>query len=793
MTAVMALRAAIHNLCSIPVKDLPSTAEYIATTISECSAILSVPANQGQSAGEPDRAVLLQKLKARITSLLQDKTVEGRWTGVILVKATVESGKWEILRGCESWVRHILAVLGKPDPLSLKKLGILCLTRIFQLTHAYPTLTREITTPTLPQFITACLNIISTQAGTDKRRTLKYGNSLTDTVLCSFLTLLPNHPTIFRPFSGQLHSLVLPLVASSNSANVIPQSTRWAAQQLLISLHNCAPKNTGNEEWTNAIRSTILSAHRTTDHLFRAVVEHWNSVDSTLRYGIDRRPSHAPIGNDGLDPLGLPAWTGIQQGSGRLVGLLELLSSFLKSKSNSTVSVPVGSILDLTCRLGSISPLSFSGEHGASINPEIGRDEREGLLSVIPAMYVAALGVLQSLLEVFGSENPSIARSCLEQTIWMFTSSNSVRSVREAAYKCFTTSLMILGPTLTKSDIASLAPALQASCSDLVPIKDSTTVTENTVPSGKGKTTSTGTTNADAFLQNKAKVLPENYTITEFGPLAESATRVLLTTLTYVQTEHIPLSLRAKIDRTSILSGNSDLMMTCVLNPIPMTESQRGHPSILPFLARSQPNNFRVEGLLRPRMPVIFTGVGRRGRTETEDHENYNEVETHGGDTESRPYPNVRESLAERFGPRPAPVSVENTTLPSDAEIGNKRRHQDDVDNAFPAGSPQFDKRPRIQHDTPTSSDALPSGQVAQALEVLSSSLGRSNDQDTLKTNVFPGPREIKHSAQNKPLEPSQPPTAIQGNEEVSATGADSDDEIPQLNIESDTDDDGGD
>lgn len=112
MTAVMALRAAVHNLCTIPVKELTSTAEYIATTISESSAILSVPANQGQSAGEPDKAVLLQKLKARITSLLQDKTVEGRWAGVVIMKATVESGRWEILRGCEPWARHILAILG---------------------------------------------------------------------------------------------------------------------------------------------------------------------------------------------------------------------------------------------------------------------------------------------------------------------------------------------------------------------------------------------------------------------------------------------------------------------------------------------------------------------------------------------------------------------------------------------------------------------------------------------------------------------------------------------------------
>ncbi|EGE03948.1 hypothetical protein TEQG_02982 [Trichophyton equinum CBS 127.97] len=790
MTAVMALRAAVHNLCTIPVKDLPSTAEYIATTISESSAILSVPANQGQSAGEPDKAVLLQKLKARITSLLQDKTVEGRWAGVVIVKATVESGGWEILRGCEPWARSILAILGKPDPFSLKKLGILCLTRIFQLTHPYPTLTREITTPMLPQFIIACLNIVSTLGGTKNCRTLKHGNPLVDTVLCSFLTLLPNHPTIFRPFLVQLHTLVRTLVASSNTQNAIPQSTRWAAQQLFISLHQCAPKNTGNEEWVKAIRSTILSAHRTTDHLFRSIVEHWKSVDSTLPQGTCTRPSHSAIGDFGIDPLELPPWSGIQQGTGRLVGLLELLSSFLKSRSSSTVSIPVGSILDLTCRLGSIAPPSISGEHGASINPEISRDEREALLSVIPPMHAASLDVLRSLLETFGAENPSIARSCLEQTIWMFTSSNSTRSVREAAYKCFITSLTILGPALTKPDVLSLVPVLQIACSDIVPPKDSPIVTENTNAGGKSKATSVGTTNADAFLQNKTKVALGCCATNMTGPLAESAVKLLLTTLAYVQTEHIPLSLRAKIDRTSILAGNSDLMLACVLNPIPSTESQRGHPSILPFLARSQPSNPKVEGLLRPRMPVIFTGAGRKGRVDIEDYENSTEVETHGGDSLSRQNPDVRESLAEKFGPRPVFFPTESTSLPSDVERGNKRRHQDDVDSALLPGSPQPDKRPRVENDMPTSSNTLPSGQVAQALDVLSSSLSGSNDQNTSKMNVFPEP-EINRPTQDKAQEPSQPREATKSHEKVPAADAESDDEIPQLNIESDTDEEG--
>ncbi|EEQ34070.1 hypothetical protein McanCB56680_002149 [Microsporum canis] len=788
MAAAIALRAAVHNLCSTPAKELPLTAEYIATTISECSVILSAPTNRSQPPGEPDRALLIQKLKARITSLLQDRTVEGRWTGVVLVKSMVESGKWEILRGCETWARSILAILGKPDPLSLKRLSILCLTRIFQLTHPYPTLTREITTPTLPQFITACLNIISTKVAADARRNLKYGNPLIDAVFCSLLTLLPNHPTIFRPFSAQIHSLVLPLIASSCSRNVVPESTGWAAQQLFISLHQCAPKNTANEEWIKAIRTTILATHRTADHLFRAIVEHWESVDSTLRQGTGHKPSDTLVGDDGPDPLGLPRWAGIQQGSGQLIGLLELLSSFLKSRSHATVSIPIGSILDLISRLASIIvPASTSGDDATSTNPEIGRDEKEALWSVIPSIHAATLDLQQTILELFGSESSAIARNCLEQTMWVFSSSSFNRSVRKAAYGCVSASLAILGPTLTKPGVSSLAPVISTSCNDLRPLKDSA-VTEKIVSGGNGKSGAAVTSNADAFLESKSKTNPGAHANVEPDTLTKESTKLLLDVLTYIPTELIPLSLRAKIDRTSIVTANSDLMMASVLNPISSSESQRGHPSVLPFLARNQPSNSKIEGLLRPRMPVIITGAGRRGNLELEHDEMEDEAEAYNSEMKSMPKVDPRESLAEKLGARHASVPAETATPPKDMAIGNKRRHPEDIDNTLRITSSQPDKRPRVQDDLPIASDALPSQQAAE-VDVPSRPLASLSDQDILKVNEFPEP-ETKHPIPNKISEPNLPPRAVQNHEETHMADTESDDEIPQLNIESDTDED---
>lgn len=106
MGSVQCLRAAVHQLTSTPTAELPFIASYLSSTLANCGPIISSPDTGGQ-----DAPLLIQRLKARITSLLQDKTVEGRWTGVVLVKAVVESGRWEILRGSEQWVRGLLGIL----------------------------------------------------------------------------------------------------------------------------------------------------------------------------------------------------------------------------------------------------------------------------------------------------------------------------------------------------------------------------------------------------------------------------------------------------------------------------------------------------------------------------------------------------------------------------------------------------------------------------------------------------------------------------------------------------------
>lgn len=111
MGSSTSLRAITHRLTTTPVEDLPHVAPYVAASLSDCSDIISSPQAKKTANSDDNDALLVNKLKARVASLVQDRTPQGRWTGVVLVKATIEAGQWEILHECAPWVRALLSIL----------------------------------------------------------------------------------------------------------------------------------------------------------------------------------------------------------------------------------------------------------------------------------------------------------------------------------------------------------------------------------------------------------------------------------------------------------------------------------------------------------------------------------------------------------------------------------------------------------------------------------------------------------------------------------------------------------
>jgi pre-rRNA-processing protein RIX1 len=221
-------------------------------------------------------------------------------------------------------------------------------------------------------------------------------------------------------------------------------------------------------------------------------------------------------------------------------------------------------------------------------------------------------------------------------------------------------------------------------------------------------------------------------------------------------------SVRAEIDRTIILTANKDAMLASVLNPIPAAKGRGAGSSLIPFLVRGYSDEMEVEALVRPRMPVLMTAPELDAYAEMEEDEEADEMA-------DEPFNAPSQSAS--FLTQPAATSVETQkTEPSAASAVplHKRTY--------------FEETSAELHSSPTSEK--------QPVQVK-----KARFEEKVQTPAsVPAYRPTKVEASMVPKQvpaTSQAP-ATQATSSVTAEALpvdDSDDELPALNIDPDTDD----
>lgn len=515
--------------------------------------------------------------------------------------------------------------------MTTKKLCIISLTRIFLLTREYQTLVREVTTPSIPGFISSCLDNVSLRTSSQSFRKPNAHSPLLETVLEALGELLPHHSTSFRPFVAQIRSLILPLIVPTPSNMLQDGSTKHsvaetdsttfrctaAAQRLFVLLHCCAAKNTSGDEWNKALRTTIANIHNTTDQVFRAVFEDWEHSNKTLTNNANPKGYGEVVSDAGLDLLGLPGWKGIHAGCERLSGLLQLLQSFLATQSSTMVSLPVGAVVDVTTRVLSLLVPAATDqrpyEGGPRLNPEIAREEREALWAILPQIHVTALRTLSTLLARLGAASSALSHGLLDLLLWLFRSEHTFEEIRTSTYELVLQILIQVGPSLPRSVVSSMSPLIRSSCKDLLPSQErpapNLRIPGNKTAQSNGMTS----VNADSFLVTATPSNPQN------RPGLQAAAAALLPLLLMsLPRNTLSFSLRSLIDRTAVLSRNKEAMLASVLNP---PTGKMGSSSIMPLLARALPETPAVEAVIRPRMPVLQRRRDDNGDIESDEDE----------------------------------------------------------------------------------------------------------------------------------------------------------------------------
>lgn len=597
MGSFATLRAVANRLTKASPEDLPQQIGYLANSItSNCEDLLS--------ASNPEHAVVIHKLRTRTSALLQDRSSEGRLCGIVIAKALVEVGGHALLSESGSWVRNLISCLNKPDPPEVKRLCISTITRIYLLTAEHQQLVREITTPTLPSFITSCLSNIKPFTTKIDGSTITRLSPVLDEVLRSLYLLLHHFAPTIRPNANSIKSICLSLLGDFTCNAHVQQ----AAENLLARLHYCAPRNTAAADWTQLCSQAIEAAHNTADLIFRAVIEDWTpNIPRVSKVTKKQRSAGIP---EQATPgaLGLGSWAGIAEGCQRLGADISLINTLVSSPHLQEVQIPLSAILDLTARLSYVLPPT--NQFALKNNNEITRDEREELWLNLPHIHVEVLSLFSSLVRTFKKALYPLSAAICQQVWDIFEAEHSNATIREHTYELFGILLEQDMLRITKNETRHYRQLVSCCCDDLIPGHEKNTSAAQTKP-GDQKSTVTRLT-----LEQQSKTTSPSMAQNK-SPYA-AAHKLLPMLLSHVAWHKLAggQALRTRLDSTSIFLQHHEAILASVLNPPrASTSTMTATPSLLPFLARTANDaastsmtpleQLSYEALLRPRMPAI--------------------------------------------------------------------------------------------------------------------------------------------------------------------------------------------
>jgi pre-rRNA-processing protein RIX1 len=539
----------------------------------------------------------------------------------------------------------------KRDPIAIKELSVVVLARIYMLTHKYQTLIREVVTPTLPAFTTACLQNLK-PVSTSKAAVITPPMSFTETVLEAFSMLISLYPTTLRPYISQIRSVVRPYLAPTSSDDVlVPQTLQDSSRRLATRLHIAAAKNGGADEWAKHFGGLIREIHETADQVFRGILENWEPSTGYTRQPVDfgAEPSGGSTSTERL-----PQWVGIQAGSERMTGLLGCLTECLRCATKVAVTIPISTVMDFITRVSLIIPPVPGKDKNeyAQMNAAIGREEKDDLWAVFPDIQVATLQLTHAMVRRLGKNFTPLAQETLDQVVRIVDTGYRLPEVRSIAFALTIELLQLNGPTMPKAQVDALQLVSMTCCRDLLGAAGHLKVPKQQTSMAQNGTKSSATQNADAFLKSNAE---DEYISVALDTEHLSSAKHLLTALfNHLPQQHIVPNLRFRMLRTAILCQLKDAQVASILNPA-KDRNGRTAQVILPYLHQQFPHDEAVE-ILRFNFRPVTTGP-KADMLDTDD------------EMEVEPEKPVEKSVDEFTYDRPFQISSAPPTTQADAEL----------------------------------------------------------------------------------------------------------------------------
>ncbi|KAK6342245.1 hypothetical protein TWF730_001722 [Orbilia blumenaviensis] len=577
---------------------------------------------------------LLHRFKTRISALLQSKSPRTRWLAICLVKAAVETSPSFLQSAAGPWIPFLLQAVRVDGPVGER--AIATLTRIFVLTVGKPALTRDLTSPHLPSFAQHLLSNITnnTAAPGSSSCVLKASEDRLLATLEAIAQILRTHPTPFRPHQSKalalIKNILFPPSQCYYSDNVVK-----AATTVYVLLVRCAQPKAQAAEWLALFNDTISQTHNVCDTLFRCVIEE-NDSSNRDNNGGNKENMEGGEGEGGTRRVCV------------LLGVIDsLLSHPITTVSNPAPSIPLAPLVALLDRLFAIhpglkpshlSPSSSTSSSSPVVQPHL------LLLGCYPVVLLSAIPLITTIATRTSDFCPQLALQLLHPLAFSFTTgcSKTHSTLRPRIYAAVSHLLSLVGTTLSAKDTLPLLEIFSSAADDIIPPRPPVIITKEPVPSSsdsmlltqptstykkrkapapqnKANTPAASTLHPDHFLSpSSASSSPSSvlFPSSEKTPAVAAAKALLTTALFKLPSTSIPSELRAKLDRTMVLSSHVPGLLAAVLYP----PVKKLGASLLPHLIAAHSSdlqrhhnkgeeqvllNMAIEATIHPRMQVV--------------------------------------------------------------------------------------------------------------------------------------------------------------------------------------------
>lgn len=500
----------------------------------------------------------LHKFKLRVSGLIKSKLAIARWFGAYLAKVAC-STNFAVVRGHGgTWAGLLIHILEIPAESSIThEISIEALSTIFAQTWGKQELTRDITTPRLPQYIKLLLKLAE---GVEAK-------PLLPVIIPALNKVMKQQSTTFKPHAQRYERLLLKIISLSYIESYsVDRAVLSRVCEGYVLLHYATVKGNEHVVWRQSLIKVINEIHITVTQLASEVVEEDSSYFD-------------PMNAEGLGITAVTLDAGVGQLNEKIRVLFTLLSSFFTTGTKAEVKIPLGVLTNLADRLFSLNKHTMQRRG-------VEKATRSFFLAAVDHIHIASCSMLVHLVSVVRTMILVHIEAFMHHIDVLSDTINA--SLLESLLKVASAFFKLIG-VLPKAMMPLVSKLVQAAIKTLQPRIDSSSLS---LP--------------DAVAH------PSLFTI---KPNPESVQTVINFFSTVIITApELSVPVRSQIDQYLIFAAvkPADQNSQEIRDTLALSAYYPGRTakySVLPMAIRTVPNSNLLESMVHPRLPPVSSAV----------------------------------------------------------------------------------------------------------------------------------------------------------------------------------------